>query len=353
MVNIEDLSIPRVYQELSTSKILTMEFLDGVKVSQLKPGSEDAKRLVKLGIETIFKQIFEEGLFHGDPHPGNLLALEDGRLGLIDFGLVGRLTSSQRENLVDLLVSIVVGDIEGLSRVVLKMGRPLGRVDIKAFQETLSEIRHRYLKNSLSEVDASLFIQDLIRAGQRFRIRFSPEYAILAKAAITVEGVGRSLDPTLDIVATTKPLANRLIRERFTSRQMIGAGVQSVLSLRSFVKDAPQHVEQLLMDLSSGSLQFQMRNQKLEEMSEHLNIQSTRILLSILSAGMFIAGAILLHDDPIKVAGFPVLGTLVFLLALFFGTISFVSHPLSGRVGRKFSLRLMSRLFSKRPKSDH
>jgi ubiquinone biosynthesis protein len=347
MAHQPEVAIPRVYRDLCSRSVLTMERFRGCKLSEVETGSEEARRLIKIGLETTFSQIFEAGLFHGDPHPGNLLALEDGRLGLIDLGMVGRLTPAQQDTLVGLLVTIVTGDIDGIARVVLRMGRVQGRVDLSELRDVVAEIRKRHLKDNLAQVDAAQFVEDLLEAGQRFRIRIGPEYFIAAKASVTVEGVLRALDPDLDIIGTAKPFAQRLIKQRLSGRRLAEQGLKGILSLVSFLRDAPHHVDQILLDLKSGHLRIEARNERLEELGPLINVAATRLSLAIIGGALFVASALLVQNDPWELWGIPFATVLSLGLAATATGMAVASHAIGAGV-KKLRLTALSRLLSRR-----
>ncbi len=352
MADLDDLAIPRVFRDLCGKQVLTIEFFKANKLTSVEPGSPMAKKLVKVGLESTFRQIFDNGLFHGDPHPGNMLVLDDGRFGLIDFGLVGRLTPPQQDVLVTLLVSVIAGDIDGIARVVLRMGRPLGRIDMRALKETIATIRETHLRRSLAEVDASQFVQDLLQAGQRFRIRITPEFAILAKASVTTEGVLRAIDPELDIVATARPFATRLIQRRFSYRRLAGMGVSGLMAVTSLVRDAPEQVDQLLMDLNSGQLRFQFQNDKLEEVGNHINVLTTRLSMALIAAALFISAAVLVPHDPWHWLGVPWATTIALLVAVFLSVVGLGWHAVGAGSG-KISLNFLVKLVRRRRRVEH
>ena len=324
-----------------------MEFLDGAKVSTVEKGSAQARALITVGLEATFKQIFEDGLVHGDPHPGNLLVLPGNELGLIDFGLVARLTPAQQDTLVNLLVTIVTGDIDGIARTVLRMGKPMARINMGEFREAVEIIRTRHLKRSLAELDAALFVQDLLEAGQRFRIRILSEYAILAKATITVEGVLRSLDPDIDLITTAKPFAVRLMQGRFSPRRVMESSVSGIMSLGAMLRDAPQQVDQLLMDLNTGNLQFEIKNPRLDDIDTNLNVLTTRITMAIIASGLFIAAALLVRDDPWQMWGIPFATVLAWCTAVFLSLVGLGWHAVAAGSG-KLSLGFLAKLLRKR-----
>ena len=347
---LRQVAVPHVEVELSSAEVLTMQRLVGRKVTAVEPGSPAAKRLVRIGLEATFRQIFEVGLFHGDPHPGNMLLLDDGRLGLIDFGLVGRLTASQQGTLVNLLVAVVAGDVDGVARVVLKMGRPLGRVNLSDLRETVQEIRRRHLARRLKDVDAARLVQDLIAAGRQHRIRVAPEYAVLAKAAVTVEGVLRAVDPDLDVVGTAKPYATKLMQRQLSGRALAERGLRSLTSLAAFGRDVPQQLEQVLLDLNAGALRIEVRSESLDGLGTQLNALGTRLVMGLLAAGLFVSAALLVRDDPWPIVGIPVATLLALVTAVSLSVVGLGWHAVGARSG-KLSLAFLAKLMKRRRRS--
>lgn len=200
------LVIPRVHQALSCPTVLTLDYVDGVKISDVTAEQGyDLERVARNIIETAFRQLFEDGLFHGDPHPGNVLVLPGNRIALLDFGLVGRLSRVQQEALVTLIVAVALRDPETVARVMNRIGVPESRTPIAEFREDIGAILERYLGLKLEEIRTATLLRDLLDLAVRHRIRIPKEYAVLAKASITVEGIIRRLYPKLDILEVGLP----------------------------------------------------------------------------------------------------------------------------------------------------
>lgn len=344
-------STPRVYDELTNEQILTMEFIDAVKMSEIEGGSERALRVLDHLLDAMCKMVMYDGFFHGDPHPGNILVRDDDTLVFIDFGLVGRLSNAQQDDLIYLIISVLTGDVEGISRSLLKMGRPVGRVNLRAFKQDIVRIRDEFMLSSLRDIDVTQFVRECTTAAQHHRIRLNPNYAILTKAAATIEGIMRALDPQMDIMQVGMPYARQLARDRFSARKVVQGVVSGAVGLSGFLTQVPQQLDQVLTDLEQGNLEIRLRHAVLDDIGKLMNTLATRMFLGIIAAGLIVASALLLRDVSIQVYETPVvqiLGVLCALQALVFFWWALGWHVIGGGGGRpKLRLGPLMRLFKR------
>ena len=351
--NFEDIdyaTAPVVYHELTTERVMTMEFIDAIKLSNIESASERAKAVLPHLLDSMVKMVMSDGFFHGDPHPGNILVREDNSLVFIDFGLVGRLSGRQQDELILLIVSIISGDIEGISRALLRMGRPVGRVQMREFKADITRIRDEYLLANLTDINVTKFVQECTDAANHHRIRLNPNYAILTKAAATIEGIMRDLDPELDIMAVGVPYARQLARDRFTTKKIAQGAMTAAMGLSGFLTQVPQQLDQVLMDLEGGNLELRVRNDAMEDIGKHLNTLGTRLFLGIIASGLAICAAILLQAVEYAIYGIPV--TLIVALAcvgiaLTFFWWALTWHIVGGARSTKLRLSPIMRLLRK------
>jgi len=325
--------VPALVRSHTTRTIMTMERVIGTKVSALAPDDPAAERTALQLIEALYLQIFRFGFFHGDPHPGNLFVTPDGEVAFIDFGLCGWLSPRQREDLVTLIIASLSGDADGLARVLLRMGQPRGHVSLRAFTDEVESIRARYLKRNLREIDLTGFVEECIDAAQRHQIRIASDYAILSKAAVTLEGVIRQLAPDLDLAEHVQPYSQRLVRDHYAPDQLLRGAITSLGQLRTALREVPDQVGQVLMDLESGHLELKVRNEPLQHLGRELNLQTTRLLMGLLAAALTLATPLWLAHEPWWVwhDRIPVWTTLCGLSAVTFGFWSFAWHVAGGR----------------------
>lgn len=296
--------IPRVHEALSTSVVLTLDFVQGTKLNEVGPGSgHDLEKLARTIIEASFRQIFEDGLFHGDPHPGNILVLPGERIALLDFGLVGRLTRVQQEALVTLILAVAMRDPQAVARVLDKLGAPDSRVPFREFSADISRILDRYLGLKLGEIRTSSVLRDLLDLAVRHRIRVPKEYAVLAKASMTVEGIVRRLYPGLDILEVGLPYARELMMARLNPQDASGLVMKSLLALQGLAQDVPAQLSQILADLERGKLQVKVRSLDAEEIGRRLSAVGVLLFVGLIASALLVGGLVVVATSPRPAVG--------------------------------------------------
>ncbi|HEX9050119.1 MAG TPA: AarF/UbiB family protein [Anaeromyxobacter sp.] len=283
--------IPRVHDGLSSATVLTLDYVEGTKVSEVTAeGGFDLEKVARNIIEAAFRQLFEDGIFHGDPHPGNILVLPGDRIALLDFGLVGRLTRIQQEALVTLIVAVALRDPESVARVLNRIGVPEGRSPLGEFREDIRHILDRYLGLKLDEIRSATLLRDLLDLAVRHRIRIPKEYAVLAKASITIEGIIRRLYPKLDILEVGLPYAKELLLARFNPSDASSTVMKSLLKLQGLAEDVPGQLTQILVDLESGKFRVNVHSEDVERVGGHVRAIGVMLFLGLLAAGLVAGG---------------------------------------------------------------
>jgi ubiquinone biosynthesis protein len=296
--------IPRVHDELSASRVLTLDFIDGTKLNDVDAGSgHDLQKLARTIIEASFRQLFEDGLFHGDPHPGNILVLPGERIALLDFGLVGRLTRVQQEALVTLIISVALKDPDAVARMLNRLGAPDSRVPFGEFRSDIAGILERYLGLKLDEIRTSSLLRDLLDLAVRHRIRVPKEYAVLAKASMTVEGIIRRLYPKLDILEVGLPYARELLMARFNPQDASGVLMKSLLKLQTLAEDVPQQLSQILGDLEGGKLQVKVRSEDADAISRRVSAVGVLLFMGLIASSLLVGGLVIVATSPRPAVG--------------------------------------------------
>lgn len=348
---VEKIAVPEVYHEVTSAEVLTMEFIDADKLADIEGGSERAIRILDTLLDSLVKMVLYDGFFHGDPHPGNIMVRPDDTVVFIDFGLVGRLSESQQDSIIDLVLTTLTGDVDGISRTLLTMGKPIGRINLRHFKADIRTIRDKYLAMNLGDIEVGEFVQEVMNAAQTHRIRINTNYAVLTKAAMTIEGIMRELEPDLDIMKKGMPYAKQLAARRFSARKILQGVVNSSMGFSGFVQQIPQQMDQIMMDLESGNLTITVKNDSLDEIGTFLNTLGTRVFLGIIAAGLAVAAAQLLRgfelmvfDVPVTVIGGVALA--IIALGLFWWALSW--HIVGGSTRSKLRLTPFLRLFRRK-----
>jgi ubiquinone biosynthesis protein len=342
--------VPDVLRELSCRTVLTLEFLDGCKLSEIEPNSPEAEVLAKILLEAAFNQIVHHGVFHGDPHPGNILVLGPETVGFIDFGLTGTLSNSQQDDLVALLITIITGDVDGIARAILRMGHPQGRVNLGAFRREIAEKRDRYLNQNLGEINVAAFTAEIMDAALRYRIKLNSEYAVLVKATIAVDGMLRTLTPDMDLAATAAPFVKRLITERYSSRRILESVFSGAMSLSGFLRDVPAQLDQVLMDIESGTISVNVEHPQLDQLGTGLARLGTRIFLGLVCCGLIVGGSVMLAQLDYRPYQVPLLLFVALLFLTCAGWVGFwaIGLPLFGKRVKRLRIGPLIRLMRSR-----
>jgi ubiquinone biosynthesis protein len=291
--------IPRVHDQLSCSTVLTLDYVEGRKLNDVSAETgQDMEKLARTIIEAAFRQLFEDGLFHGDPHPGNILVLPGDRIALLDFGLVGRLTRAQKEVLVTLIVSVALRDPDAMARLLTRLGPSDARVPFGEFRDDLRGILDRYLGLKLHEIRTATLLRDLLDLAVRHRIRVPKEYAVLAKASITVEGTIRRLYPRLDILEVGLPYARELMLARFNPGDASGLLMKSLVKLQGLAEDVPQQLTQILADLEGGKLQVKVRSDDADYIARRVAAAGVLLFLGLIASSLMVGGLVIVATSP-------------------------------------------------------
>lgn len=348
--DVEFVKVPRIYEEWTTERVLTMEFIRGDNLSVIEGGSERASRVLDRLLDTVVKMVLYDGFFHGDPHPGNIFVLEDDTLVFIDFGMVGRLSAGQQDDVIDLIIAVLSGDVDTIARTLLKMGRPVGRVSMREFKADVVRIRDNYLLSNLADINVTEFVQEVMDAAQVHRIQINSSYAVLVKTASTIEGIMRTLEPELDLLGRATPYVKDLAARRFSARKLATSAIRNSMAFSSFITQFPEQMDQILMDLEGGNLSLNMRNDALDNIGQHLNTLGTRLFLGVIASGLAISAAILLRDQTLEIYGIPVILMLgvvcaIFATMLFWWALGW--HIVGGKESNKLRLSPLMRLFKR------
>jgi ubiquinone biosynthesis protein len=335
------LLVPTVFPELTSERVLTLSFVEGVKITDACP-PHDGPALARTLVESAFHQLFEDGVFHGDPHPGNLMVLEDGRIGMLDFGLVGRLTPQMRENVVMLVIAVALRDADSVARLIYRVGIPDQKTSLADFRSEIDAILQRYLGASLKDIESRTLLRDLLDLAVRYRIKVPKEYALLGKSAMTLEGILRKLDPDLDVLALGMPYARRLLQDRWDPGSLLDAagGLRSMLRLQTLVKDVPAQLNQILLDVEGGKFTVNARVPDLPALERAVRGLGISLVLGVTAAGFVVGGFVALSQLSFSAGAVPgalLLGAIGALAGGFFFWSAMSWSAMQGRL-RKIRL---------------
>jgi ubiquinone biosynthesis protein len=331
--------VPGVHESLSSATVLTLDFVEGIKVTDLAGRmGYDPERVARNIIEAAFRQLFGGGIFHGDPHPGNILVLPGNRIALLDFGLVGRIGRPMQEALVTLVVAVALRDPETVARVLYRIGIPDAHTPITELRDDISGILDRYLGLKLDQIRSSTLLTDMLDLAMRHKIKVPREYALLGKASVTIEGLIRGLYPGLDVMEVGLPYAKEMLFSRFQPGDASGALMKSLLKLQGLAEDVPAQLSQVLADLEGGKFRVQVRSESLDRIADNVRSLGLTVFLGLLAGSLALGGLFVVSRQMVASKLVLLLGFSALLFAGFLFGASLTVYWLGGRIP-KFSLR--------------
>jgi ubiquinone biosynthesis protein len=331
--------IPIVYRDYSTSRVLTLEYIEGTRFGDIRPlllAPSERRRVASMGADAIFKMAFEDGFFHGDPHPGNLILTPQGNLALLDFGMVGYMSRGDIEALSRLFIAVVRRDgaaaLRGLEALGVRFS-PEVRGDL---EQDLREFLNKYSGLSVGEVTLGQALSELISLARRYRLRVPPVFPLLTKALVTAEGLARTIDPTINVYEVARPYARRLLRERYEPRAVLEVTRERSLEYARYVEDYPEQIRQLLAGLEDGELEVQLMHGGLDELVGSVDVLANRLVFAVVSGALLLGSCMLGAFDhgglAVPYLGVPVVSFVGFTLSLIMSSILLAIIFKSGRL---------------------
>lgn len=324
--------IPSVYRSFTTKKVITTDFVRGIKVSNVQGLLEaglDPKLIAKRGAELILKQIFMFGFFHADPHPGNILVKDGNVVCFLDLGMTGIITPASREKLGLIILGITERDPRKIVKVLYSMS-DIAQENREEFEYEIAELIQEYCARSLAEINIGEVLNRLSRILYVNKLRIIPGFYLLVKAIVTIEGIGYRLDPQFDLMSHLKPFASRLIHEQISPVHLVNLGYSSLVDLLYFVRDFPSEAMDVFQLTKSGKMKFVFEHQGLEPVMKRFDMFVNRIVFGLVLASLIIGSSIvILSDIPPKLYGLPVIGIAGFIAAAIMGfwlLISILHH---------------------------
>lgn len=293
------LYIPAVCWELTSEAVLTMEYIDGLKISDrdglIAEGLSPAE-IAANGARIFMKMAFEFGFFHGDPHPGNMRILSNGVVGLIDFGMVGRLEEDKREQLIDLLVAVSQGNVRGCVDQVLLIGKPFRPVDRPLLQSDVRDFIESYYGVPLEQIDVGNLLNDFVNILASHGIRYPADLMLLIRAIITLEGVASELDPAFNLSTHLVPIMSTFVRERYNPQRMAGRFISDARLMLGVLHDLPIHVGRTLEKLSQDDLRIHLEHEHLDRLIHELDRSSNRVVIGLVMSSLIVASALVIRS---------------------------------------------------------
>jgi ubiquinone biosynthesis protein len=313
--------IPRVFWEYSAPRVLTVEYMVGQGLREaLSRSAEDRHRIAANLYKAFLKQIFEDGFFHGDPHPGNLLFLPDGRVGLLDFGIVGRVSRDRLAGLVTILLAIMEQDVEALLDECIALGLMPADLDRQTIQHEIDELLAENLDLPLRDISLGHILETLFEMGRKHRLKVHSNLVLLGKTMMTLEAVIRALDPAFALVEEARWEAERLVRSRLSPEALLKIGWRTTRQFFYLARRLPQRLERILQNVEEGRVRVELMPGTEAHVLRQWERMWHRAIRGAMVCALIIGSSLLIqaHIGPL-VKGLSVAGLLGYGLALMLG----------------------------------
>jgi ubiquinone biosynthesis protein len=301
---------PLPYKQASSKQVLTLETLPGKKVyDAIAEDGFSGEVIAKTAVGIVIKMIFEDGFFHADPHPGNILISGTPAspvIGLIDLGMVGRLSPEMRDRCIDLMVAAGRNDHVALADALYAISTPTKRVDMRAYRAEVAMLSEKYLGKPLKDIQLSGLISDLVGGAKKFGLEIPPDFLLVGKALMTIEGVAKEIYPDLDVLSESKPFFIELLKKRYSPQRIGNELWRGIERIGSSTYDLPQLSREVLEDLRLGRLSVSTNDAKLPGALDRLG---RRVFTTVLVSALTVAAVLA------RSAGEPRLGIGLFVLA--------------------------------------
>ncbi len=312
----EAIHFPTPFPDLSSRRVLTMEWLDGISVSDstsLRNSEVDLIEFTRRGANMYLDMIFRDGLYHADPHPGNLMVLGDGVVGVLDCGMVGRIDDELRQEIDDLLLAAVQQDGRELTDIITRLGSVPPELDRRALQAEVSEFVSDFGGQSLEGFDLSGALNGMIDIVRRYHIILPSSFSMLLKVLVMLEGTSQQLDPRFSLAELIEPYYTKAIQRRFSPKKLMHRARRKARDWERFVDALPRDLSDILDRVKRGTFDVHLDLRRLEP-------TVNRLVMGILTAALFIGSAQLWsRAAPPLVGGISIFGALGVGLAAFMG----------------------------------
>lgn len=334
----KQLVVAEIYWELTTEKLMVMEWLDGVPLLSATLNSEQNgtdPSVERGGITTLlfrafFQQVYIDGFFHADPHPGNLFYLKDGRIALLDCGMVGRLDPRTQQILTEMLLAIVDLDAQRCSQLTLQLADSAQPVILSKLENDYDRMLRKYYNLNLSQINFSQVFYEVLQVARNNKIRLPSNLGLYAKTLANLEGVTRKFNPEVNLLDEIKPLITDLFRRQLFGDKPIQSLLRTALDLKSLSLQSPRQIELLLDRVTSETLQWNLSLRGLDGLRRTLDDSANRLSFSILVGSMIMGAAII--SNQAQTTELSLLSTVLFGVASFLGLWLIFSILRSGRL---------------------
>ncbi len=328
------MKVLKAFKKYSSKCVLTMEFIDGVKVSSIAEKNlegYDRELIARNGAQIILKQIFIDGYFHADPHPGNIMILPENKICFIDFGMMGSLADSQKDDLGSLIIALMYRNSSMVTSAVLNIVNMPDHPKTREIEYAVQKLIDRYIDLPLEDINVPEVLLALVGLTAKFELKMPSNFAFMVKALITIEGVGRQLDPDFQIMEIIQNFSKSIIRNRLSPKRFAQSSAAMLLESKKLIESAPRDLRELLHKAKQGRMKIEFEHRNLGNLRRSIENSSSRLSFGIMLGALVIGSSIMVHADIApKWNGIPVIGLIGFLISGVMGIAILVSSVVAG-----------------------
>ncbi|OWT32896.1 ABC transporter [Methanobrevibacter sp. 87.7] len=319
--NDNTIHIPNVYPKYCSKKVITMEYIDGVKLADVFESDDpkfDKKLIADRGVKSYFKQIFINGFFHADPHPGNIFILDDNVVCFIDEGMMGLLDKEFKENLAELMILFTDNNVDNLIDQLMYMDILTEKIDIKNLKRDLNDMFSRYYGAELGQVKGAM--NDLINLMTKYQVKLPNEFVLMARGIAIVEDIGQNLDPSFDVVPILQPIARKIITKKYSPKKLASSFKTNMFAFEHMIKVLPKRINKIFYKIEEGEIKINLE-------LNNLNRITNKISLALIISALLIGSSYVMSiDKGPMIEDMPILGFIGFVVSLVLGVFTVLKY---------------------------
>ena len=321
------IKIPEIYDEFSTNKVLVMEFIDGIdlhNIKQIKKKKIKLQPLMEKGFEAILTQVFIHGLFHADPHPGNIIITNDKKIAFVDFGIVGHFDENLKSKSIDLFYGIIQNDTEKIVETLVELSETeIGNKEELKYE--ISDLLEPLQNAEINQVKISYVLEEIMDTSLNYGLKIPTNFVLFGKTIITLEGIALEYDPKFNIIKSSKPFIEKLMRQRYSPVYQFNNFVKDMFRFKKFAEELPDQASKALKRIEKGTINVEIEDTDIKKLSLEIDKSSNRIAYSMLITALLIAGALMINLGRPFIFNISLVSFFSFLLAFILSIILLVS----------------------------
>ncbi len=319
--NVNYIKIPEAYSDYCSRKVITMELIKGIEMSDLLEGDYpeiDKKRIANYGLKSYFKQILIDGFFHADPHPGNLIVTEDEKLCYIDEGMMGILNGDFKEDLAELILLLISGNTNDIIKQLIYMDIITPSQNTDELKADIDDLLNLYYGADLKNMDGAM--EDLLNAMVKNNVVLPREFVMIGRGIALIEDTGKKLDPEFNAAVELKKLSRKIIINKFKPDRVVKSGVNYLLQIEHLAKDLPDTINNTISKIEEGEIEVKLKHEGISELANQLSVA---LILAALIVGSSLA---LLADSGPRLFDIPALGLIGFVFSAVLGAFLVIEY---------------------------